>query len=107
MHDPSYFREQAHRARRLASEVPNAQDAARLNQVARDLDEMVEDLETGAIELPPSGAAPPKHQLKSSRRPVTQSDAICPAESPQIQLRKSFTGRTPGQVNRHNILPNS
>jgi hypothetical protein len=51
MLDPFYFREQAHRARRLASEVTNAQDAARLNRAARDFDEMAEDLESGAIEL--------------------------------------------------------
>jgi hypothetical protein len=51
MHDPFYYREQAHRARRLASEVTNAQDAARLNRAAQEFDEMAEDLESGAKEF--------------------------------------------------------
>jgi hypothetical protein len=51
MHDPSYYRDLARRARRLATEVSNVQFAERLERAARDFDETAEDLETGAVEL--------------------------------------------------------
>jgi hypothetical protein len=51
MHDPSYYRRQAERARRLARTVTSRETAAALSEAARDYDDIVEDLENGAIEI--------------------------------------------------------
>ena len=51
MHDPSYYRDQAARARRLARSVTDRERAKGiLSQVAQEYDELAEDLETGAGE---------------------------------------------------------
>ena len=52
MQSASYYREQADRARRLmrAIDDPAAKDV--LRQMAEDYDEIAEDLERGAIEIP-------------------------------------------------------
>ena len=52
MHDPSYYRDQAERARRLARSVTDRERAKGiLSEVAREYDEVAEDLESGAIEI--------------------------------------------------------
>ena len=51
MYDPSYYRDQADRARRLADEVSDGQAAAALSQAARDFEDIAEDLESGAVEI--------------------------------------------------------
>ena len=50
MHDPSYYREQAERARRLAART-HAEIDATLLRMAQDFDEIAEDLEKGAVEV--------------------------------------------------------
>ena len=52
MHDPSYYRDQAARARRLARSVTDREPAKSiLSEVAQEYDEVAEDLESGAIEI--------------------------------------------------------
>jgi hypothetical protein len=51
MYDPSYYRDQAKRARRLARAVTDGEAAAVLSTAARDFDDIAEDLESGAIEI--------------------------------------------------------
>src|SRR5689334_5981920 len=51
MHKPAYYREQAERARRLARSVTNRDIESYLLRMAQDYDDLVEDLETGAIEI--------------------------------------------------------
>jgi len=54
MHDPFYYRDEAERARRLARFVTSRETAAALSQAAREYDDIAEDLENGAIEVPHS-----------------------------------------------------
>jgi hypothetical protein len=50
--DAGYYREQAERARRLADGVTPHSDAQKsLRDMARDYDEIAEDIEQGAIEV--------------------------------------------------------
>lgn len=52
MMNPDYYREQANRARRLAHELANRPDIARdLERIALDYDDIVTDLEAGAVEI--------------------------------------------------------
>ena|SRR5438105_1869808 len=51
MHDPSYYREQAERARRLAKVPTDYEVQETLTQIARDYDDIVEDLEKTAAEV--------------------------------------------------------
>ena len=51
MHEASYYREQALRAQRLAGSQTLRETKALLEKVARDFEEIAEDLETGAIEI--------------------------------------------------------
>ena len=51
MHDASYYREQAERARRLAGGHLDAKTREALQQVALDYSEIAEDLEQGAVEV--------------------------------------------------------
>ena len=50
MHEPTYYREQADRARRLARQTVS-DICAMLLEVAQDFDEVAEDLENGAVEI--------------------------------------------------------
>jgi hypothetical protein len=50
MNDPAYYRDQADRARRLASQALG-EIGDTLSRVARDFDEIAQDLETGAVEI--------------------------------------------------------
>jgi hypothetical protein len=51
MHHPSYYREQAERARRLSSVATDRELQETLKRIAHDYDDIAEDLETGAIEV--------------------------------------------------------
>ncbi|MGA8759286.1 MAG: hypothetical protein WB611_23855 [Stellaceae bacterium] len=51
MHAAEYYREQARRARRLASMVHQIDVRDTLRQTAQDFDDIAEDLETGAVEV--------------------------------------------------------
>lgn len=51
MHDATYYREQASRARRLARQLHPRDESALLSQMASDYDDVAEDLETGAVEI--------------------------------------------------------
>jgi hypothetical protein len=51
MHDATYYREQASRARRLARHLHQRDESALLSQMATDYDELAEDLEAGAVEI--------------------------------------------------------
>ena len=51
MRDPSYYRDQAERARRLAMEPTDRETKARLRELARDYLEIAEDLERGTGEI--------------------------------------------------------
>lgn len=47
----SHYRDQARRARRLAHSLNNREVEALLSQVAREYDDIAEDLENGAVEI--------------------------------------------------------
>jgi hypothetical protein len=51
MHDPSYYRDQAERARRLAMEPTDRETKERLRQLAQNYLEIAEDLARGAAEI--------------------------------------------------------
>ena len=51
LHRARYYREQARLARRLAGMVHQTDLRKTLDGLARDLDEIAEDLETGAVEV--------------------------------------------------------
>jgi hypothetical protein len=51
MHPPSYYREQAEHARRLASLMHQSDMTAMLHRMAEDFDDVVCDLETGAVDV--------------------------------------------------------
>ena len=53
MHSPSYYRDQAERAQRLARSVTDRDDGVKaiLSQVAQEYEELAEDLEGGAVEI--------------------------------------------------------
>jgi hypothetical protein len=51
MHDPSHYRQQAQRARRLARAQTNREIEALLSQMAREYDDIALDIEPDAIEV--------------------------------------------------------
>ena len=53
MHSPSYYRDQAERAQRLARSVTDRDKGVKaiLSQVAQEYEELAEDLEGGAVEI--------------------------------------------------------
>ena len=51
MYQPSYYRNQAERARRLAESATDRSLEDELVRIAKDYDEIAEDLETGAIDI--------------------------------------------------------
>ena len=51
MQKPRYYRSQAQVAQRLAGEIYNAEAAASLLKMARDYQDIAEDLENGALEI--------------------------------------------------------
>ena len=51
MQDPSHYRDQSERARRLARSVTSRDVEALLQQVAQDYEDLAVDLETGAVEV--------------------------------------------------------
>jgi hypothetical protein len=52
MMKPDYYRERAAHARRLAAGIPRREDIVKLlHDMARDYDDIVTDLETGAIDI--------------------------------------------------------
>ena len=51
MHQASYYREQASRARRLARQLHQRDASTLLSQIAADYDDVAEDLENGAVEI--------------------------------------------------------
>jgi hypothetical protein len=51
MHDPSYYRDQAERARRFAMEPTDRETKDKLREMARDYLDIAEDLESGAAEI--------------------------------------------------------
>ena len=51
MQDPSYYRSQAARARRLAQSQTNRDVQSLLERVAHDYEELAVDLEKGAVEI--------------------------------------------------------
>lgn len=51
MHDANHYRDQAERARWLARNVGDPEMRKTLEDLARDFDELAEDLELGAIEI--------------------------------------------------------
>ena len=51
MQKPSYYREHAERARRLARSQTTRDVETMLDRMARDYDDLAEDLENGAVEI--------------------------------------------------------
>jgi len=51
MQDADYYRAQAERARRMARSITNAEAERLLLQMAREYDDLAEDLEHGAVEI--------------------------------------------------------
>jgi hypothetical protein len=51
MQKPSYYREHAERARRLARSQTNREIETQLNRMAQDYDDLAQDLENGAVEV--------------------------------------------------------
>ena len=51
MYEAAYYRGQAQRARRLARSISHSEVERPLELMARDFDDIVEDLESGAIEI--------------------------------------------------------
>jgi len=51
MQDRAYYREQAKRARRLATDVANVAVAEMLRRLADDFDDIATDLQNGAVEI--------------------------------------------------------
>ena len=51
MQHPHYYRSQAQTARRLAARINNEEAAASLSKVAKDYEDIAEDLENGAVEI--------------------------------------------------------
>jgi hypothetical protein len=60
MQEAGYYREQAERARRLACGLIQ-RDAEMLERLARDLDDIAEDLERGAIDIRHPELMPQRH----------------------------------------------
>ena len=65
MHQPSYYRNQAERARRLAESATDRSLEDQLVRIAQDYDEIAEDLETGAIEIRHPELMPQTRTLRS------------------------------------------
>ena len=51
MYEATYYRGQAQRARRLARSINHSEVERQLERMARDFDDIAEDLELGAIEI--------------------------------------------------------
>ena len=51
MHPPSYYREQAEHARRLASLMHQSDISEMLHRMAQDFDDIACDLENGAVDV--------------------------------------------------------
>ena len=51
MHPPSYYREQAEHARRLASLMHQSDMSEMLHRMAQDFDDIACDLENGAVDV--------------------------------------------------------
>ena len=62
MYDPSYYRDQAQRARRLARSVTIHDVEAQLLRMAQDYDDLAVDLERGAIEIRHPELMPQNHR---------------------------------------------
>ncbi len=65
MYDPSYYREQAERARRVAKGPTDYELQQTLRQMARDFDDIAEDLESGAIEIRHPELMPQSRRLQT------------------------------------------
>ena len=62
MHDPSHYRQQAQRARRLARSATNFEVEALLSQMAQEYDDIAVDLENGAVEVRHPELMPQKYR---------------------------------------------
>lgn len=62
MHRPEHYREQAQRARRLASMAHQPELSETLRRVAQDFDDVAYDLETGAVEIRHPEMLPQRHR---------------------------------------------
>ena len=62
MMEPGYYREQAGRARRLASGIGREDVARQLHDMAQDYEELAADLESGAIGVRHSELLSPKQR---------------------------------------------
>jgi hypothetical protein len=62
MHDPSYYRSQAERVRRLVMVPSDRETQDTLTQMAQDYLDIAEDLERGAIEIRHPELMPQKQQ---------------------------------------------
>ena len=65
MYQPSYYRNQAERARRLAESATDRSLEDELVRIAKDYDEIAEDLETGAIDIRHPELMPQTRTLRS------------------------------------------
>jgi hypothetical protein len=65
MYDASYYREQAERALRLARVPTDSETQEALERVARDYEEIAEDLESGAIEIRHPDLMPQSRRLQT------------------------------------------
>jgi hypothetical protein len=65
MYQPSYYRNQAERARRLAESATDRSLEDELVRIAKDYDEIAEDLETGAIDIQHPELMPQTRTLRS------------------------------------------
>ena len=61
MQNAHYYREQAERARRLARAQTHRETRSILERVARDYDDLAEDLEIGAVEIRHPELLPQRH----------------------------------------------
>jgi hypothetical protein len=65
MYDASYYREQAERALRLARVPTDSETQEALQRMARDYEEIAEDLESGAIEIRHPDLMPQSRRLQT------------------------------------------
>jgi len=65
MYEPSYYREQAERAHRLATVPNDSETREALERMARDYEDIAEDLESGAIEIRHPDLMPQSRRLQT------------------------------------------
>lgn len=67
MYEPGYYRQQAERARRLSRGITDHEVSRLLGVMARDFEEIADDLERGAIEVRHPELMPQVRNMKDAR----------------------------------------